>query len=191
MKVVGFGGSRECGDRGLVESVVAFFLRRGWSVSVGCAVGADEAVIEAVLGAGAARRLSVFSAFGPWGLGSWRGSAVEAVSRAGWEGARVKYWAGGDWFVPLRAALARRSVALAESGLSLFVAFPGSYSRGTWVAVRAAVAAGVQVVVFPLPGLVFPLPDSSFLSLGEGRWVRSFWGLGWRWLPAASQPSLL
>lgn len=180
MSVVGFCGSRGVAVPGLVSSVVAGALGRGSSVAVGCCVGADASVVSAVVGAGASSRLRVFSAFGLGGRGSVSVSAVGAVVSAFSSGALVSWWAGGRGSVSSR--LRGRSLSLvrflASSGGSL-VCFLGSVSsRGSLLAVRAAVRAGVPVFVWVCGS--FSVPP----SVGSGRWVRACSRLGfvcWRW----------
>jgi len=88
--------------------------------------------------------------------------------------------------------LRRRSLAFVRfvassgpgAGLVAFVSSPSS--RGSFLSVRAAVAAGLLVVVFPVgfsPSLLPSLP-------GGGRWVPAassgVWASGWRWVPAGA-----
>jgi len=175
--VVGFGGARSCagGRAALVRRVARAAALAGAEVRVGCASGVDSLVGSEVLRVDPGR-LVLFCAWGPesCAAGSLRASAVESV------GGSVVWWAGGR-SGSVAERLRGRSVALARSGLSCFLAFPGPRSRGTWVAVRACVAAGVPVFVWPVGSS--PLP-----SLGPGgRWVRvaasGFWSACWRWLP--------
>ena len=81
-----------------------------------------------------------------------------------------------------------------------------SSSPGSWLTVRAAVLAGVPVVVFPFvpvsPSGVrwgFSSAPRGFRSLpslsrwcGPGRWVRAgsgpVWGLGWCWESVSLRP---
>lgn len=172
--VVGFGGARSCsGARAaLVSRVASLAAASGGEVRVGCASGVDSLVGSRVLRV-AASRLSVFCA---WGPSSGSGGAARARAAAS-VGARVVWWAGGRGG-SASSRLRGRSEALARSGLSALVAFPGPASRGTWVAVRAAVAAGVPVFVFPFGSEALP-------SLGRGSWVRAgssgVWSSAWSW----------
>jgi hypothetical protein len=206
MCVVGFCGSRYLSPsfRPLVSGVVSSVLVGGCSVAVGCASGADEFVLSSVVSSGAASRLSVFSAFGPGGVGAVRVSAVSSVLSALSAGASVQWWAGGGPRVPVRARLVRRSAAfvsfLASSpgsspsaslrtSLVGFVSSPVVAGSGAWGEVGLAVRCGVPVVVFPCG-----FPASALPSLGQGRWVSAgggVWSGGWRWVPSASQPSLV
>lgn len=180
-----------CGSRGLagagfsalVGRVVASVLASGRAVRVGCCLGADAAVLSAVLQQGGASRLSVFSAFGPGGQGACSLSAVSLVASCAAAGVSVRWWAGGGPRVPLRARLVARSVALSSSPLAGVVAFfasPGS--AGTWLACSRAASAGIRVVAFSVGFVGAPAP------LGAGAWVPSglsgVWSLAWRWVPA-------
>ena len=188
MSVVAFGGSRGLPASGepLVRRVVGAVLGAGRSVAVGCAAGADAAVVRSVLSAGAASRLSVFSAFGRGGRGAFGWSAVGVVRAAAVAGARVLWWAGGGPSVGLVARLLARSAACVRcaaaggvgSGLVLFVS--SARSRGSWGAARSAARCGLPVVVF-----LVGLPVSCLVSLGRGRWVRAgsgVWAGGWLWV---------
>lgn len=139
--VVGFGGGRVLPPARLAAlgRLAVCVARAGALVRVGCASGADWAVVRA-LGAVAPARLVVFCA---WPAGSSSAGARRARWAAA-RGARVVWCAGGP-APSVAAALARRSLALSRSGLSAFVAAPAPVSRGTWLAVRAARAAGVPV----------------------------------------------
>ena len=108
--VVGFCGGRSVPPGcPLVAPVVAAVLRAGRSVAVGCSVGADAAVLSAVVAQGAVARCQVFAAFGPGGVGACSLSAVGPVSLFFASGGAVSWWAGGPVSVPLQARLVRRS----------------------------------------------------------------------------------
>jgi len=206
---VGFAGSRSLpsvpAPGGLVARVVGSVVAAGRPVAVGCAVGADAAVLSARLAlpfssSSSSSSLVLFAAGGPSAgpgsplAGFWRGSALSAVSSAAalavspghgcFAPVSVRWWAGGPASLPLRRRLRARSLALVSflaarpgSALVAFVA-PGR-SVGTWGTVRAAVAAGVPVFVFPVGGsaLLFPPVGSSgaWVGLGgSGAWSRAF-----------------
>jgi len=155
--VVGFGGARSLPAPRLAAlgRLAACVARAGAVVAVGCASGADWAVVQAVAVLHPPR-LVVFCAWPSSSSAAGAGRARWAAAR----GARVVWSAGGPSPSPA-AALARRSLALSRSGLSAFVAAPGPRSRGTWLAVRAARAAGVPVSgafrVRPSAGVSGPL----------------------------------
>lgn len=193
--VVGFCGSRGLRGSvaaGLVSRVVASVVGGGRGVAVGCAVGADSLVLSSCLRAGVVGR--VFSVFGFGGSGALSSSAVGSVRAAAAAGWSVVWWAGGGpvrWSV--RQRLARRSRRLvrfvaaspAGSGLVAFVA--RGRSAGSWLSVRAAVRAGLPVVVFPVGWVPLALGGPGGLPrLGRGSWVvagSGVWALGWRWVP--------
>lgn len=91
--IIAIGGSRRLSPAGqdLAHLVTQRLLQGGLSLVVGCATGADAAVIAAALAAKAGPRLGVLSAFGPVtgrpasfavaGAGSC--SAIGAVAAAG------------------------------------------------------------------------------------------------------------
>ena len=213
MASVGFVGSRSLSPRfaSLVSSVVSAVLSSGRSVAVGCASGADQFALSAALCAlpapGSFPWLRVFAAFGPGGFASaGRASAVPAVLAAAARSCApgsglaspvvVRFWAGGGPGVPLRARLAARSSALVSAvagsgpgaGLVAFVSGGPSASPGSWRSVRAAVSAGVSVVVFlcGCPASVLPpLWGGSWVPAGSGVWAG-----GWRWVPAGRQLAL-
>lgn len=174
------GGSRSLGPSPLVGAVVRAVLASGSAVRVGCAVGADAAVVRAALGVpGGASSLVVFAAFSASLAGAWSGSAVAAVSGAARVGASVSWLAGGSLSLPLRARLIRRSRA-ALAGCSAAVFFLSSPSSPGSLAVAGfAVAAGQPVFAF--------CPSVPSAPRGcAGRWVSSsFLGFAcWAWSPA-------
>lgn len=203
--VVGFVGSRSlpsvgCAG-GLVEQVVAAARFGGRTVAVGCCVGADAAVLRAVLASqsscssGDEAQLQVFAAFGADGAGACSLSAVDAVGEAAavafspGHGCVARSWvrwlAGGGPSVPVARRLAARTRALVafvgsrlDSCLVAFLA-PGS-GRGTLFAVRLAVVAGLPVAVFPVGGASLPASLPRFGPVAwrrlasSGLWSRAF-----------------
>ena len=211
--MVGFCGSRSlpASASSLVRSVVASVAASGAGLASGCAAGADALAISAALSLGLAPRLSVFAAFGPGGVGAAGSSSAPAVvARAAAAGASVSWWAGGPASVPLRARLARRSLAFVQalaaspspSGLVAFVSAPPprrsfgpgpfpSCGSGSWSSVAAAALLGLSVVVFPVGWS--PASGLPALPSGPGSWVPAGpgpWASGFRWQPAAVQASL-
>lgn len=169
--VVGFVGSRSLAPSfaPLVRSVVSSSASSRL-LAVGCCVGADSLALSAALASGFGASCLVFSAFGPGGVGSGSLSAVSVVSAAEAAGASVLWWSGGRSSLPLRARLVRRSCSLVSAVASapspllcVFLASPSS--RGSLIAARLAVSAGVRVVAFPcgFSGSLLP-------SLGSGSW---------------------
>lgn len=210
MASVGFVGSRSLSPvfASVVSRVVSLVFSSGRSVAVGCASGADAFALSAALSSlpapGASPSLFVFSAFGPGGFASaGRASAVPLVSAAFARSVSpghglsapvvVRFWSGGQPGVPLRVRLAARSATLVSAvagsgpgaGLVAFVAGGLSASRGSWLAVGRAVAAGLPVLVFACgcsPG--------CFPSFGRVSWVRSgsgLWRSAWRAVPIGEQ----
>jgi hypothetical protein len=186
--VVAVAGSRSLPPGGvqLVTGVARSLVAAGASLVVGCAVGADAAVVAAVPPAA----LRVLVAFGPGRAGAWAGSAVSAVRAFAASGGSVSWWAGGGPAVPLRARLAARTravVAKASAGLVVFFGSPAS--RGSTLACRLAVGRGLPVVAFPLGLAPVQLP-----RLGCGSWVPAGgacgWVEAWVWLPTPVQGQL-
>jgi hypothetical protein len=178
---IAFVGSRSFSNAALVSQVVAAVLPSGASLRVGCCVGADALVLSAVVAAGAASRLSVFSVFAPGGVGALPSSAVSAVHHAFLAGARVSWRVGsrGGLPLPVRARLAVRS-RWVVGGASVVVCFwSGSprFRSGSLVAAAFGVAQGAQLVAFG--GRPPALPSLA------GVWVAGvFSGLScWRWSP--------
>lgn len=207
MSLVGFVGSRALSPvfASAVSRCVSSVLSSGRAVAVGCASGADAFALSATLSAlpapSSSPSLFVFAAFGPGGFASaGRASAVPLVSSAFARSVSpghglsapvvVRFWAGGGPGVPLRVRLAARSAALVSAvagsgpgaGLVAFVSGGPSSSRGSWLAVGRAVAAGLPVVVFPCG-----CSSACFPSFGGGSWVPAGsgpWAGAWRWVPA-------
>jgi hypothetical protein len=175
---------------GVCRLLAARLARSGFSVSVGCAPGADLAFVSALCAVpGAAARLSVFAVGGPSGAGFPSPSvSLPVLRRAVSRGARVSWWAGGPAAAPLVSRLpARSSAALASvvSGGGLprvaFGVVSSPSSRGSFRSLRLAAAAGLSCFVVPVGFSPRLLP-----RLGAGCWVRaSFLGVPcFRWLPA-------
>lgn len=192
---VGLAGSRYLPEsaESLVRRVVRGAVAAGRPLAAGCAVGADAYALRAAVSLRAAESLTIFAAFGPYGLGAWRDSAVGAVVNAAAAGAAVRWWAGGGEAVDLRARLAARTFALVSflacrpgSSLVVFLAKPEARG-GSWLALRAAMGRGVRVVAYPVgfPASALPSPG------GGGQWAPvSLGGLpgGVMWRPG-EQPA--
>ncbi len=203
-----------CGSRSLpyglplVGQVSGALLGAGSVLAVGCATGADAAVVSSVVAAGAATRLKLLAVGGASGAGfAGRWSAVAGVHAAVAAGASVTWWAGGSASVPVRARLARRSLACVRvaaagghgSGLVAFVfvlpshgfgsgAWP-SCGSGSWSSAAAAARLGLQVVVFPVAQLAGVSISSLPVLPGGGSWAPVGHGAltgGFRWVPAPS-----
>ncbi|BBL77541.1 hypothetical protein [Methylomagnum ishizawai] len=180
--VVAVAGSRALPPAGLalVQRVARALVASGRSLAVGCASGADAAVLGAV----PASAVSVFAAFGPGGVGSCPVSAVSAVAAVAAAGGSVVWWAGGPASVPLAARLAARSAAVVGAASSGCVVFFGSpCSRGSLLAASLAAGRSLPVVAFPVG-----FPGSALPSLGAGSWVPcsrgGVWASAWSWVPA-------
>ena len=159
----------------LVGRVVRSVLSSGRSVASGCAAGADSFARSSCVSAGAVPL--VFCA----------GAALPGLPAGA-----CRAFAGGPLSLPLPARLARRSLALvsfvAASGpgaaLVAFLGAPPSAGSGSWLAVRAAVSAGLQVVVFCCgfaPAALPSLAGGSWASAGPGLWSGAV-----RWVPPPS-----
>jgi hypothetical protein len=192
LRSVLFGGSRSLPGRwaGLVRGVVAACVSSSVpAFSVGCASGGDALALSALVGLGAAPRVSVFAVGDASGAGfAGAVSAVPVVLSAAAAGASVSWWAGGGPAVPLGVRLAVRSrVALCPGGSPVqaacwFLASPASV--GSLAAARAAALAGVSVVVFCCGWASEELP---LLFSRGGRWVPVVAGPflgGFVWVPA-------
>jgi hypothetical protein len=175
-----FGGSRSLSASyfPLVAEVVSVPMQLGCYVNVGCAVGADEAVIEAALGCDPSR-LSVFAQFSAFGEGSFSGSAYVPVVAAKKEGAQVSFLSGGPLSLPLKARLMRRSkVALSGcAGSVFFLSKP--FSPGSLKVAAEAVKKNQIVYVIPCGFSGAPAPLRSV----SGSWCEShFFGFpGFQW----------
>lgn len=147
-------------------------------------------MLASLLSAGASSSAVVFAVGGSCGSGFWRQSApLSLLLRF----PAVRWWAGGPSSSRLVWRLSGRSRALVRfvaasgpgCGLVAFVSGGPAVSPGSWGSVRAAVSAGVPVVVVPVGCSVACLP----VLRGGGSWVPlpGVWAGGWRWLPASAQ----
>ena len=164
--VVAFAGSRNL--RGAPLSLVTAQARQvaglGYALAVGCCVGVDAAVLDAVPPAA----LQVFAAFGAGfnAPGSWKGSAISSVRAVARAGGQCSWWAGGGYQVPLSARLARRTQAVvAAADVALFAFVSSAGSRGTALACRAAVRQGLPVYVWAKSFAHLPLLESGYWAL--------------------------
>lgn len=189
--VVSFGGSRSlpASSVPLVRSVVSAAWAAGAVVSVGCAVGADQAVVSSALACAAggvplsvSPRLWVSAVGAPSGAGFWSGSAVASVRAAAAAGARVSWLAGGPVSVPLRARLLLRSRAALRGARCAVFFLASPSSAGSLAVAGCAVSSGVPVFAFCSS---VPCPPRGC----AGSWVSSaFLGFPcWSWVPAGGQ----
>ena len=195
--VVAMAGTRHLDIAGavLVSGVVADLIGAGASLVVGCAVGADAAVLSAI-GRDLRGRVTAYAAFGPvspsWEApqgrysapGACAVSALSCVAAHARAGGSVVWWAGGGPHVPVKARLSHRTRAVVASATGCAVLFFGpGRSIGTGLAGRTAAARGLPVFAFDLGSSVAGPP-----SLGAGAWVRvcgsGWWAYAWHWVPA-------
>ena len=194
-------GSRRlpAGGAAVIGRLVAGALGASWSLSVGCASGADRAAVRAALRAGAADRLRVYAVGGPDGRGyAGRASAFAGVLSASLAGASVRWWSAGPVSRPLRSRLVGRSIAAVRSAVEVGIsggavvgvvdappphAFAPPHAGGVWLscgsgswsALGAAALSGVrQVLVVPVGGLAGAGAGAGSLPElpgGPGRWA--------------------
>jgi hypothetical protein len=183
--VVAVVGSRSLPSGGvaLVSHVSCALSRTGHTLAVGCAHGADAAVLNCVIqNKISASSVQCFSAFGQDRSGSCGVSAVAMVSAFSGLGGSVSWWAGGGSSVPVRGRLAVRARAVVSSASVSVVAFFSSASSiGTFKACQFGASRGLSVVAFPLG-----FSGSSLPSLGSGSWVvvggSGIWSNSFRWV---------
>ena len=188
MSSIYFGGSRSLAPSPPVAQVVSAVLASGQSVSVGCATGADQQVVQHFISSVCPMlrplsfsQLRVFAAFSQSGAGSWSGSAVRQVQQFASMGGSVSWLAGGGLQVPIVARLMSRSVAgLAGASAAVFFS-PGV---GSLKVAGVAVQRGIPVFAFSQSA-----PGSPRGCAGS--WVpSSFQGFPcWQW--SSAQLSLL
>ncbi len=185
MVKIHFGGSRALKQIHFsqVSQVVKATLATGAGVHVGCAVGADQYIIQAANFSPA--QVHVFAQFSATGSGAFSGSAVLTVTAAQQLGIQVSYLAGGPLSIPLRARLLRRSIA-ALRGCSAAVYFLANPAKsGSLNTAAQAATMGLPVYVFPVGFLGQP---TGFSHL-PGAWRPSTFA-GFPCLQWAAGPSL-
>jgi len=162
----------------LISRVVSALSSAGRSLAVGCASGADALALASCRSLSLSA--SVFAVGTSAGAGFWSGSAPLSLLSAF---PAVRWLAGGPLSLPLAARLSRRTraaVAFAAAaprpGSGAVVFFRSPSSRGSALAARSAVAAGLPVVAFPCCGL----SPSALPSLGRGRWAPAGGSAPWR-----------
>lgn len=178
---IAIGGSRSISQAqaDLVRSQTLALIDAGYSIRVGCAVGTDAAVIDAIP-IGMAGCCHVFAVCGPvsppWPApqgrytapGAWSGTALPSLARHSQAGGPVTWFAGGQpsvQLVPRLAARTRAMVKGATAGCLVFFSSPGS--KGSALCARSAAARGLPVFAVPMGFPGFSLP-----SLGNGSWSR-------------------
>jgi predicted Rossmann fold nucleotide-binding protein DprA/Smf involved in DNA uptake len=178
-----FGGSRNLPTSPVLKQVVQAVIQSGQAVHVGCAIGADQQVIQAAMSSPSF--LFVFASFASSGAGAWSGSASSWVHAAAHHGASVSWLAGGGLRVPLVGRLMGRSrAALAGCSASVFF-LAGPSSRGSLAVAGHAVAAGQPVFVFcPV------CPQAPRGCIGQWQSSQLLGFSCWQWQPAAVQQSL-
>ena len=188
------GGSRSLSRSGqaVAQYVVSELLTSGERLAVGCCLGADAAVIGAAVHDGHARRLQIFSVFGPLAVsrgavaaaGVCASSAVGTVAAAVDLGASITPWAGGGPDLHIKARLRNRTgrVARAATAGGVIVA-DREFGPGSLLLAAQLAAHGCPTYAVTLAALV-PAP-------GPGAWVSGYFlGLPcWR-LPASTPAAL-
>lgn len=191
MSLVAFAGSRSLPVQclPLVRAAAHAVRRSGRQIATGCAVGTDQAAVQAMLDAHAAAQLVIFAAGGQDGHGFWRCSAFPQVLAAHHAGAEVFWWSGGPPALKLRQRLMGRSRAMlddvatsgAGAALVAFLSSPGS--RGTATTMLEAARLGLPVVAF-----CCGFSADRLRPLGKGAWAQAapagFWSRAWRWVDA-------
>jgi len=170
MEKIILGGSRNLSKKYFpqVTKVVQTIQSVGACVHVGCAIGADQAIIQAAWAIPA--QLQIFAQFSPSGVGAFSGSAVSTVFTAQRRGVPVRFLAGGPLSVPLRARLFKRSLASVRgSCAAVFFLAHGSKSGSLNTAAQAA-ALGIPVFVFPFGFSTQPIALRNL----PGAWRPSF-----------------
>lgn len=173
MKTFAIAGSRSLHPdfTALVAKVCSLIVSSGHGIVVGCATGADAAVLGAGLPVSRVRCLAAFDK-GPRFDGACGVSAVDAVAAHAAAGGEVIWLAGGSLSLKLKVRLSNRTRAVigaATNGLVVF--FDSPQSHGSSLAARLAVNRGLSVFAFACG-----FPARALPSIGVGEWVPS--GLG-------------
>ena len=192
--MIGFAGSRKLDTRvsGFVRRVVLTVLIKDHRIATGCAIGADQMVLQTALSTRFASQTELFAIGGPEGQDFWKHSAVHEVTQMSRTQGKIHFWAGGDGHIYKR--LHRRSTMMVKTiaasarrgekaGLVAFLA--GPRSQGTLRTMQAAFEQGLTVIAFPLGFSADFLPA---LKYGCGEWVvagKGLWRHGYRWVPNA------
>lgn len=185
------GGSRALSLAGqaLAAHATHLLLAAGYRLTVGCCLGADQAVINAAVAIRAARQLHVLTAFGPVvasragyaAAGTYRLSAVSAIAAARAAGARITPWAGGPVDLPLANRLACRTTRVSTfANVGGLVVLDGPIGPGSLRLVAAVARRGLPCWALTLDpgqspgrgwvkGQLGPLPAWSLAGIGPSR----------------------
>ena len=186
------------GGRHLTSPAAAAFIKN-WiktaaattpiTLNVGCAIGADEAVITAALEIGTIPT-TVFSIFSSTGAGCWRDSATKTILAAASANPPnfTFCWSVGDASkpLPLSARLARRSACVnVASNLAVWFA-PG---HGSLAAAATSIRTNPGRPVIAVCNIAPPL----LIAVPDGRWIQISMcaSPAWLWTTNRTQSKLI
>ena len=173
-QLVAFAGPRQLTEpqREFIISVVQLVIDTPFPAGAssrkyvtGCAIGADETVIDTVRKQGLPVR--AYTIMDPEGMGAWRDTNIEGVQLAAFEQQEIIWCAGGPVKNTLGSRLRARTIRMlddiSETGFgSGLVAFWAG-TRGTEMTIEEAVRRSIPVVAYPMNDQ--PLPP-----IKGGKW---------------------
>ena len=139
--------------RSVISSICQHVARSSGSLSVGCCVGVDQAVISSV----EPKFLHIHTVFNSRGEGACSLSAVHSVLSAASAGSHLTWLSGGDLSTPLNIRLTSRTksvVSFASAGLLVF--FVSGASRGSTLACKHAASRGLPILALTLSPAFLP-----------------------------------
>jgi hypothetical protein len=158
-----------------VGDIVEDLLARGFNISTGGAVGADEFALARVIHIGLANRATLFS---PWKDYSAFPVKVRAMVRQfkdEYQGSIL--WGnsyGKESYSIIRSALLQRNVRLIEASYGI-VAFLHGESRGSMFTLMRAIQHHMPVVVFPIDRELPNIPAVKWRPIRcGGCWDKAF-----------------
>lgn len=148
---IAMGGSRIITkqEKQQIHEVVKVLLEKNMQICVGCAIGADQAIIESVMSMGMEKSLKIFAAFGIDGKGGWEGSAINTVIKAFGKGASVEWYDEKQLNISLKARLAIRTKNyISEANKGMIVFLSSEKSKGSIGAIKIALRKELKTIVF-------------------------------------------
>ena len=137
----------------LIASISQHIAHSSGSLSVGCCLGVDQAVISSV----EPKYLHIHTIFNSRGEGACSLSAVQSVLSSASAGSNLTWLSGGQLSKPLTSRLSSRTKSVVSSASAgLLAIFISGTSRGTALACQVAANHGLPVLALSPNSVTLP-----------------------------------